>query len=98
MGLVVPPHATLAMATDPDSPFTLSVMPALVLTTEMTVQLCEHDSRDSTNASVETAPTSTLKHDDGHFHHMSPICGLLPEHQKLANKWFDWHVDLPTMP
>jgi len=36
-GLVVPLHAILAMATDPDPPFTLFVTPAPVLTTEMAI-------------------------------------------------------------
>jgi len=97
MGLVVPLHAILAMATNLDPPFTLFITPAPVLTTEMAIRLREHDSR-STHAGVETAPTSTLKHNDGHLHRASPICGLLLEHQKPANKGFDWHDDLQPTP
>jgi len=98
MGVEAPLHAILAMAADPVPPSYLPFAPEPAPTTEMAVCLCKHDSMHTTNTSVETAPTSTLKHDNGHIHCASPICGLPPEHPAPKNKGFDRHADLQTTP
>jgi len=98
MGLAEPLHTTLAMTTNLVPPFILPAAPAHVLTIEMAIQLCTHDSMCMINASVETAPTSTLKHNDGHIYCALSIHRLPPELQKPLNIRFVWHADLQMTP
>jgi len=93
-GLEVPSHAILAMAANPVPPSNSPVAPAPAPTTDMAVCLCEHDSMRTTITSVETAPTSTLKHDDGHIHRALPIRGLPLDHLASESKGFNRHADL----
>jgi len=81
------------MATDPALLSLLNVTTATAPTIGTGQQICQQDPTTGNTIGSGMTPQISLKHDDGHIHHASPVRGLLPERQQNKGKSAIRHND-----